>query len=618
LNRKNKRVLSATLAGIMATGVTGIVADIGYAEVVQSEQDAESASSDKSGDTTAKEAPENVYQVIVDGISDQDDLNKVKEHVSRTAVGKEFKADDVQSDLDDIQDSGLVKDASARTIQSNGKLYVVFNVTPLDETTKGDPALKKQIPKDAAGQVFHTSASKAKTDAEAKDKTVKEEAVRKDSSKDKVIDETANEAKKEVKEESSEDSSKKNKKEKTKDISEKEKTTEKSSLKDIKEAPKMPVIEDIEYNGNTKTKDWVLDKIVSKFVKKGDPINTDKLQSLYNELYNTRFFKDLDVRLRPGATNTSGIVSIDMKDEKTGEWNLGAGASTQDKLQAIGSIKDYNLGGTAQSIGLDFGIGTSKSNGEIYYTNPYLGKSDTSLSVRAFMDQKDEEWMNRDYTEDRKGASITLTKPISSDQSTKLYGGLSFSKISTDENWIENLTSNTAFLGVSQLHVDDSINAHKGYGWDLGVTSSIKSLGSDYNFTKYHASIKAFTPTSKKGVLAGRLSYDYSSNDLPFLEQFTVGGTDSIRGLDEDEQRGNKALLGTVEYRHSLNDWLQGVAFVDFGRAWDDNDTNSTNSFKVSPGIGLRAVTKMGILRFDAAKTSGHGTKFVFGIGQSF
>ena len=618
MNRKNKRVLSATLAGIMATGVTGIVADIGYAEVVQSEQDAESASSDKSGDTTAKEAPENVYQVIVDGISDQDDLNKVKEHVSRTAVGKEFKADDVQSDLDDIQDSGLVKDASARTIQSNGKLYVVFNVTPLDETTKGDPALKKQIPNDVAGQVFHTSASKAKTDAEAKDKTVKEEAVRKDSSKDKVIDETANEAKKEVKEESSKDSSKKNKKEKTKDIPEKEKTTEKSSLKDIKEAPKMPVIEDIEYNGNTKTKDWVLDKIVSKFVKKGDPINTDKLQSLYNELYNTRFFKDLDVRLRPGATNTSGIVSIDMKDEKTGEWNLGAGASTQDKLQAIGSIKDYNLGGTAQSIGLDFGIGTSKSNGEIYYTNPYLGKSDTSLSVRAFMDQKDEEWMNRDYTEDRKGASITLTKPISSDQSTKLYGGLSFSKISTDENWIENLTSNTAFLGVSQLHVDDSINAHKGYGWDLGVTSSIKSLGSDYNFTKYHASIKAFTPTSKKGVLAGRLSYDYSSNDLPFLEQFTVGGTDSIRGLDEDEQRGNKALLGTVEYRHSLNDWLQGVAFVDFGRAWDDNDTNSTNSFKVSPGVGLRAVTKMGILRFDAAKTSGHSTKFVFGIGQSF
>lgn len=618
MNRKNKRVLSATLAGIMATGVTGIVADIGYAEVVQSEQDAESASSDKSGDTTAKEAPENVYQVIVDGISDQDDLNKVKEHVSRTAVGKEFKADDVQSDLDDIQDSGLVKDASARTIQSNGKLYVVFNVTPLDETTKGDPALKKQIPNDVAGQVFHTSASKAKTDAEAKDKTVKEEAVRKDSSKDKVIDETANEAKKEVKEESSKNSSKKNKKEKTKDIPEKEKTTEKSSLKDIKEAPKMPVIEDIEYNGNTKTKDWVLDKIVSKFVKKGDPINTDKLQSLYNELYNTRFFKDLDVRLRPGATNTSGIVSIDMKDEKTGEWNLGAGASTQDKLQAIGSIKDYNLGGTAQSIGLDFGIGTSKSNGEIYYTNPYLGKSDTSLSVRAFMDQKDEEWMNRDYTEDRKGASITLTKPISSDQSTKLYGGLSFSKISTDENWIENLTSNTAFLGVSQLHVDDSINAHKGYGWDLGVTSSIKSLGSDYNFTKYHASIKAFTPTSKKGVLAGRLSYDYSSNDLPFLEQFTVGGTDSIRGLDEDEQRGNKALLGTVEYRHSLNDWLQGVAFVDFGRAWDDNDTNSTNSFKVSPGVGLRAVTKMGILRFDAAKTSGHSTKFVFGIGQSF
>lgn len=666
MDKRKKKAISATLAGIMSVGITGSVMTTANAAIVQTETAQQNASPQevkpdnavKPADMTAEEAPETVYKVLIDGTKDEALAKDVLSHVTKTKDGQSFKAEDVQADLDAIEASHCVQKVVGRTIQSNGRLYVVFSVTPFEkETDESAAPAKDEAKKPAAGQKFEATpqapeAVTAEQDKKDKkhqksDKAVKADqkaldAAKKDSAK-KADEKSAKEAPAKTeaaKQQSARPDGKENivdrvhkildeyhpqagKAASTEQATETKAASASSSsakTEDVASTSKqdVPVIEDIEYVGNEKMKSWVLDKIVSKYVKKGDKIDTDRLQALYNELYATRYFKDLDVKLTQGSAPNAGIVQIVMKEDKTGEWTFGLGASSQNKVQAIGSVKDYNIGGNAQTAGIDFGIGTKRSNGEIYYTNPYVGGSDTSLNITGFMNQKDDEWRGYDYTEKRAGATMTIAKPISSDKSTKLYGGMSFSHITTDEKWIEDLNTTTAFLGVSQVRVDDAINTHKGFGWDVGAETSIKQLGSDYDFTKFHASVKGYAPLSSKGVLAGRLRYDYSNKTLPFLEQYTLGGTDSIRGLDDDELRGDKSLLGTVEYRQTLNDWLQAVAFVDFGRTWVKNGTGDETDFKVSPGVGLRAVTKMGILRFDAAKTSGHNMKFVFGIGQMF
>lgn len=95
----------------------------------------------------------------------------------------------------------------------------------------------------------------------------------------------------------------------------------------------------------------------------------------------------------------------------------------------------------------------------------------------------------------------------------------------------------------------------------------------------------------------------------------SIGGANSVRGLDEDEQKGNKSVLATLELRHDLSDTVQGVVFVDAGKAWNDS---IDNAMKVGTGLGLRIKTAMGILRLDAAKSGGNSVKYMFGIGQSF
>lgn len=637
MNKKQKKIISATLAGIMSAGISVSMSGIASAATVEQE-------ASKPADFTAKEVAEPVYKVLFDGTKDEALLSGIRQLVTKTKDGIAFNAADVQADVDAIQSSGLVEKAVARSIQSNGRLYVVFSVTPLEkEDDSKDVAT--ETAKAAAGQMFEASDGKKDAPAENAEEKVSSKELPAGGVKDSSVSKPENvvtskddkagtkiseavpktEAKDGAKDEDNivsrihkilDEYHGKNTDEPT--AAKKDVSSNAQASAGSQQASAVPAIEDIKYVGNTKTKDWVLDKMVSRYVRKGDAINTEKLQFLYNDLYATGYFKSLDVRLMQGSAPNKGVVEIDMKEDKTGEWSFGLGASTQNKMQVIGSVKDTNVGGIAQSMGLDFGVGTKRSNGELFYTNPYVGKSDTSLNISVFGKEKDDDWRDLDYTEKRAGASMTLAKPISADKTTKLYGGLSFNHITTDSDWIEDLNTTLAFVGVSKLAVDNVISPHSGYGWDINASASMKALGSDYNFQKYSAGIKGYAPLSNKDVLAARLRYDYADKTLPFLEQFTLGGTDSVRGLDEDELRGDRSILGTVEFRHDLNSWLQGVAFVDFGRTWNDNTDDGEDGFKVSPGLGLRAVTKMGILRFDAAKIDGHNMKFVFGIGQSF
>ena len=118
---------------------------------------------------------------------------------------------------------------------------------------------------------------------------------------------------------------------------------------------------------------------------------------------------------------------------------------------------------------------------------------------------------------------------------------------------------------------------------------------------------------SKRDVLAAQGVINFSPNTLPGVEQFTIGGSTTVRGLKEDEQRGDKSVLATVELRHDFNDKLQGVVFADAGKAWN---SKVENKFATSIGVGMRVSTALGVLRLDMAKANEESPKCLFGLGR--
>ncbi|MBQ0116294.1 MAG: BamA/TamA family outer membrane protein [Flavobacterium sp.] len=130
--------------------------------------------------------------------------------------------------------------------------------------------------------------------------------------------------------------------------------------------------------------------------------------------------------------------------------------------------------------------------------------------------------------------------------------------------------------------------------------------------------------------IAGGIAYPYGNSDeVPFVKQFFVGGTNSIRAFrtrtlgpgsfnpNEStskfllEQSGDIKLEASVEYRAKLFSIVSGALFLDAGNVWllNANDARPGGEFTkdfykeiaVGAGFGLRFDVSILILRLDLA-----------------
>ena len=520
-----------------------------------------------------------VKHILIEG-----NMNLPKEDIlkliTHTQVDAPYTKEAVKEDLKAISNSGVVQKVKARAIQNNGELYIVFDVVETSEIKsieiKGNTLIE-------TNKLMELLVSKP-------EEQFNQENVEKDIDNIKqayrdagyiaIVSDVNN--------------------------------TDGNVTYNIAEAK----IENVIYTGNTKTKDWVLDKITSKSLKKGDFLTTKALQKVYDDLASTGFFKSVKVDANDGSRKGNIVLNIGVEEDKTGEWSLGGGYSDTYKAQIVGGIRNKNLNGEAKSIGFDFGFGKGKNNFSLSYVDPYWKKSDTKVYAEIFNSSKDVDTNYAKYKEKRIGGTIGFSKPITQDKKTHMYMNATINHITTDYEAgakVDGIKENTITLGV--VHDTRDEGQISGTVVEGAVTTSQKFFGSDDSYTKFFAGIKNYAELSAKDVLASRLQFNYSPNNLPYVSQFTIGGADSVRGLDEDAQRGNKSVLASVELRHDISKTVQGVVFVDAGKAWSEE---IDNSLKVAAGLGVRIKTAMGILRLDAAKAGGEGWKYMFGIGQSF
>jgi outer membrane protein assembly factor BamA len=139
--------------------------------------------------------------------------------------------------------------------------------------------------------------------------------------------------------------------------------------------------------------------------------------------------------------------------------------------------------------------------------------------------------------------------------------------------------------------------------------------------------------TGKKTVIATRLfigtGYPFgNSNTMPYVKQFFVGGTnslrgflarsvgpgtysppDSLRGLQVD-QTGVIKIVMNMEYRFPVVGVLKGALFLDMGNIWLVNEDTARaggeftferfyKEFAISSGFGLRIDADFLVVRFD-------------------
>jgi outer membrane protein assembly factor BamA len=171
---------------------------------------------------------------------------------------------------------------------------------------------------------------------------------------------------------------------------------------------------------------------------------------------------------------------------------------------------------------------------------------------------------------------------------------------------------------------------------EAGADGKKRIVGAPFSqYIKTQADLRYYLAFNSKTRLANRiifgLGYPYGNSvELPFIKQFFIGGTNSLRGFrsrslgpgsyrdpDADsstflpDQSGDIKLELNTELRYKINEILEGALFVDAGNIWLYNkDTlrpggqfskNFIRDLAVDAGIGLRINLTILILRLDLA-----------------
>jgi outer membrane protein insertion porin family len=154
-------------------------------------------------------------------------------------------------------------------------------------------------------------------------------------------------------------------------------------------------------------------------------------------------------------------------------------------------------------------------------------------------------------------------------------------------------------------------------------------LGGDTAFRKLQLEQRLYRQLSnRRDVIAARFIGGLSFGDLPLFESYSVGGSNTLRGYDEDRYRGEKMMLLNLEYRRPVTDKLTAVGFVDVGGAFGGTFPTIIPGFTipaedkdfkahVGVGVGLRVILPIGPIRLDFG-WGDDGSQAHFNFGHTF
>lgn len=415
------------------------------------------------------------------------------------------------------------------------------------------------------------------------------------------------------------------------------------------------VVEDFKVKGNVKTKDYVITREMK--LKKGKPFNAKDARRSMQRVYNLGYFEDVNVKLNPGKEPNSVEVEISVVEMNTGTFGIGAGYSNADGFIGMISIGDKNFRGTGDKVNIrwEFG-GEDNKNYDFSYTKPWIDDKETTATINLYDITNEYADYNIDgdeiarYDKKRRGQELTFSRKTDNEYVSNyvtlknrddIYKGMADGYENDKDQYYEDIFKNSQYkedwmpstaaerrkenFGVTRSITvgrifdsrDNIYDPHEGKR--IAYSLEWAGLGGDFDFTKFTADYRYYYRAGGESVWALNLGAGYAEGDMPLSQRFSMGGSDTLRGYEDDQFRGNSMLKATLEYRFPIIKKVQGVLFTDNGYAWDKRheDEFDLGLIKNSFGVGLRINSPLGPVKLDYGYGD-DGGKFHFSFGGQF
>lgn len=408
-------------------------------------------------------------------------------------------------------------------------------------------------------------------------------------------------------------------------------------------------IDQINITGNVTTRDKVIRRELK--IKEGDLFNRQRIEQSRERLMALGYFEDVQFATPRGQQSGSVDLNIVVKERPTGTFNIGAGFSTAENFFFTGSIQKDNFFGRGISGQVAVELSKLRQQYVIKFSDPYFLDTNWILSLASFRT------IYRYPEFDRKsfGGGLSLGHRFFDHFSFSL--GYDFEDITADNFFFsvptifqQNASGKTSALSVTLAydHLDNRITPSKGLFVSVANQISGTKLGGDNDFYRVTGTTRFYQPLYKG--LVGKFFFktgyikSLGSRSVPLFERYLLGGPNSLRGYNiwtvgpslripaspsGGDTRfvygGNKMLQVNWELEVPIypKGGFKGVAFIDVGNAYAEEETITLKNLRSNYGFGLRWNSPLGPLRFEWGipfrKQAGEpGVVFNFSIGDFF
>lgn len=400
-------------------------------------------------------------------------------------------------------------------------------------------------------------------------------------------------------------------------------------------------INDVLISGNARTADRIIRREL--LLAPGDTYKLSFLAESENALRRLGYFEKVKIEERRVSEDSLDLL-VSVEEARTGEFMVGLGYGSYDKLMVNASIRERNLFGTGQSAQIYADWSYRRQLVNLTLSNPRVLDSKYSMSFSGYHSL----YWNWDYREQTTGFSITggrlLTHTLRASLGYTLSttGILDYYNASLESLYRSYFTIDRPLKSSisPSLYFDNTDDYYfPKNGAIISAYVEQAGLGGDEKFTKiygkialyYHLkSLLSIDLIARYKVQAGAI---IDEGYVPITSKFYMGGISSVRGYqvssltprdptDQIRIGGNYMMTHSFELSYGLLEKAQmRVAFFfDYGMIGEARLTDVARS---SWGVSIEWVSPMGpiVLVFPQPinpQPNDRTSRFEFTMGTRF
>ena len=377
--------------------------------------------------------------------------------------------------------------------------------------------------------------------------------------------------------------------------------------------------------GNTRTRDEVVRREFRQFESSWYDGNRIKLSR--DRVDRLGFFSEVSVDSNevPGTLDQVDLT-ITIKEKPTGNLSLGAGFSSADKLSLTASIKQENIFGSGNYLGLE--INTSKHYKTLVIStiDPYFTIDGISRSLDVYYRTTQPiNSQGEEYKLVTPGASIRFGVPFSEYDTVFLGAGVERTEIRGS-----NLPLSYANYQAEFGETSSSVPLTLGWARDSRDSALVPTTGrftrvnadwaplGDAKYLRINLQGQQYFPLTRQFTFGVNAEIGYGKGlggrPYPIFKNFFGGGLGTVRGFDQGSL-GQVDVIGAYiggNRRFNMNNelylpvpganadrTLRIFLYGDVGNVWGESEKVTFESLRASVGAGVSWISPVGPLKLS-------------------